>query len=144
MAVADKYGVPTLAAEALKGLTTYITSIDEAALLLASLKILTDEFSDYNSLEQLVTKAAKPHLDVLSHLSDFASWIARRPTLLQGLVQDATTLKNLKTVRKFRCSFCGNVLIGMIRPKCCKNMPASIGHALLTDDEYESDFGPKT
>lgn len=101
--VADKYALPALTQEALKSLTTFLTSIEDAKVLLASLKILTDEFSDHSSLDDCATTQAKPRLKDLVAVPGFPIWISLRSKLLHGLVDDAATLGGFKKTSRYRC-----------------------------------------
>lgn len=139
--VSDKYDVPSLAQEALERLRSFVLAeAPVASVLFASLRVLTDEFSDYSSLEELAVSLAQPHLGKMADLPEFSSWIALRPTLLPSLVQDAMAFRNLRGVNRYRCSLCGNMLVGVFRPRCCKNIPASVGSAYVNDQVYRQEF----
>jgi hypothetical protein len=83
--VADKYDLPSLACSARRSLETFVTSLEEAKLLFESLVILTDEYPDYDSLEQCATTLATPHLKKLSSVPDFPVWLAKRGRVVQDL-----------------------------------------------------------
>ena len=133
--VGDKYALPSLTEEAVKSLTTFLTSIQDAAVLLTSLKILSDEFSNHSSLDECVTAHAKPRLKELVAVPGFPIWISSRSKLLQGLVEDAAALAalgNLKKINKYKCSSCDRVILDATQPTCCRGRTARFGVAYHT------------
>jgi len=133
--VADKYDLPHLAQDALRGLTTFVTSLDEASLLLDALVILTDEYSDFESLEQCATRLARPRLKELTSLPTFSIWLAKRRLIVQDLVDDAAEFnskyKYVKPMKAWQCTYCKNVILVTAQPKCCKNPCKSAGTAYV-------------
>jgi hypothetical protein len=133
--VADKYNLPSLAQEAVKSLTTFVTSLDEAAVLLESLVILTDEYFDYESLEQCATTLAKPHLNELARLPTFSIWLSKRRLVVQELIDDVTVFrcrfKPMKEMNAWQCAFCRKVQLVEAQPQCCKNTCGTLGTAYV-------------
>lgn len=129
--VADKYDLPSLAQEALKYLTTFATSLDEASLLLDALVILTNEYSDFESLEQCATRLARPRLKELTSLPTFPRWLAKRRSVVQDLVDDAAEFNSkfryVKEMKAWQCAYCKNVILVAVQPKCCRNLRGSVG-----------------
>jgi hypothetical protein len=133
--VADKYNLPPLAEEALKSLTTFGTSLKDAALLLEFLVILTDEYPDYESLEQCATTLAKPHLFELARLPTFSTWLSKRRLIVQDLIDDVTVyrcrFKTMKEMNAWQCAFCKKIQLVEAQPQCCKNTCGSLGTAFV-------------
>jgi hypothetical protein len=140
--VADKYDLPPLAQAALRGLTTFVTSLDEASLLLDALVVLTDEYSDFESLEQCATRLAKPRLKELTSLPTFPTWLAKRRLIVQDLVDDAAELnskyKSVKPMKAWQCTSCKNVILVTAQPKYCKNPCRSAGTAYVNQHVHGS------
>lgn len=126
----DKYGLPSLSEEAQRGPTTFITSLEDPTWLLHSLRMLTDDYRDHDSLTECATAVAKPRLQELTTVAGFSTWLAARTTLVQGLVEDANKFRTMKPRRMFSCSFCGNTMLASlsnVQPKCCRNLAGNIG-----------------
>lgn len=110
----DKYGLPSLLEEAQRGLTTFVTSLEDPTLLLHSLRMLTDDYRDHGSLTDCATAVAKPRLQELTTVPGFSTWLAARTTLLQELVEDANKFRTMKPRRMFSCPLCGNILLASL------------------------------
>lgn len=143
--VSDKYGLPTLADESRKSLNTFVVSIEDPETVLACLKIITDDYSDYKSLDDCAVNLAAPRLAELAAVTDFPRWLATQPQFLLGIVQDAAKLRTLttlpltryKTIKKFKCTraSCGRFLLdrGEDVPRC-HGSPASPDGVVYYDD----------
>lgn len=137
VSVADKYDLPTLAAEAHQGLMTFVTSLEEATSLLEALIILTDEYSEHDSLEQCATMLAAPHMEELASLPAFPLWLTKRRLIVQELIDDAakfrSNFKTMKSTSVWWCAFCKNLLVVKVQPKCWRNSCGSMGTAYVHD-----------
>jgi hypothetical protein len=138
--VADKYNLPSLAQEAFKSLTTFVTSVDEAAILLKSLVILTEEYPDYESLEQCATTLAKPRLKELASIPTFPGWLMKRHSAIKDLIDDASEFRSkfntLKPMQAWQCALCKNIILVEAQPKCCRNQCGNVGTVYVRQYVY--------
>jgi hypothetical protein len=127
IAVSDKFGISALDDEASRSVNTFLISLDDPGLLLTCLRIITENYSDYSSLDQCAVSIARPRLSKLALLAEFPAWLATQPLVLQAIVEDAAkgrarmTLPpgQYKKVAKFKCVAEGfpKVLVPP-KPKC--------------------------
>jgi hypothetical protein len=114
--VSDKYNIPDLAKEARKSLNTFVVSLKKPEDLLTCLRIITDEYSNYRSLDKCATNLAYPRLSELAPLAGFPGWLATQPQFLRSIVEDAAKLRarptplptlpvpKYKAVPRFKCA----------------------------------------
>lgn len=110
--VSDKYGLPNLTEEARKSLNTFVVSIEDPSDVVICLKIITEEYSDYASLDDSAVNLASPRLADLATVAKFPAWLATQPQFLQGIIQDAAKLRSqgvpplskYKTIPKYKCA----------------------------------------
>lgn len=131
--VADKYRLPLLADAGRKALNTLVISIEDPAGVLTALRLVTEHYSEYPSLNGCATNLACPRLSELATVADFPAWLATQTEFLLGIVQDAAKLRSLtelpvqkyKTVKKFKCTraTCGRFLLDREEgtPRCHGN-----------------------
>ena len=121
--VSDKYALPALGDEARKSLNTFVVSLEDPAAVVASLKIITEEYGDHKSLDNCAVNLANPRLKELAAISGFYGWLTSQPQFLQGIVEDAAKLRSLsappsfkfKPVPKYQCrkDFCTRLYLGL-------------------------------
>jgi hypothetical protein len=110
--VSDKYDIPALADESRKSLNTFVISLEDPNALLTCLAIITEEYSDYSSLDKCAVNLAGPRLSELAPLTGFHGWLATQSQFIQSIVEDAAKVRALttlplqryKTVPKFKCA----------------------------------------
>jgi hypothetical protein len=109
--VADKYDLPAPALEARNGSKTFLVSLKDPKTIVAFLKIMTQDYSDYSKLGYDTVTFANSHLKDLAAVTDFPSWLATQPDLCRQIVEDVAKLhsvpllptKKLKQDPKFKC-----------------------------------------
>jgi len=137
---ADKYDLPALAQEAHLSLKTFVTSLEEATLLLEALVILTDEYPDCESLELCAIALARPRLKELASVPTFSVWLTKRHVIIQDLVHDATQFRtrfrHLKSMNAWQCAFCKNIMLVDAQPKCCRRSCGNVGTVYVRQSVY--------
>jgi hypothetical protein len=125
---ADKYGVLTLAEEAALHLTSHLVNTKAPQDVVASLKIITEEYSDYESLQLCAASQLKCRLKELASVPGLAALVGSQPLLFTEIVGQAVKLADLQF---HQCHFCRNVILrtGGAQPVCCKNRAGSIATA---------------
>lgn len=129
--VSDKYALPALGDEARKSLNTFVVNLEDPEAVVASLKIITEDYGDHKSLGNCAVNLANPRLKELAAVADFPGWLVSQPQFLQGIVEDAAQLRSLsalpsskyKAVPKYKCQkdYCTRVtlaVIGWTQPNC--------------------------
>jgi hypothetical protein len=129
----DKYGVLGLVEEAALHLTSHLVNTEAPQDVVASLKIITEEYSDYESLQVCVSSQLKSRLKELASVPDFAVLVAAHPQLFATIVADAIKFADLQPSTGYRCHFCRNIILptGAVQPMCCRNRAGSIGTAYV-------------
>jgi hypothetical protein len=144
--VSDKYGLPALGDEARKSLNTFVVSLKDPEAVVNSLKIITDDYGDHESLDDCAANLATPRLAELAAVAEFSGWLASRPQFLQGIVHDAAKHRSLsalpssklKPVPKYRCQTSGfkRLTLGVndwTHPKCHGLLSVQDGIAYCED-----------
>lgn len=129
----DKYGVLRLVEEAALHLTSHLVNTEAPQDVVASLNIITKEYSDYESLQVCVSSQLKSRLKELASVPDLALLVAAQPQLFATIVADAVKFADLQPFTRYSCHFCRNIILrtGTVQPVCCKNRAGSIGTAYV-------------
>jgi hypothetical protein len=123
----DKYGIPKLAEEAALHLQNHLVKVLVPEDVVASLKIVTEEYGGYKSLKSCVSSQVQGRMQQLASVPGFSVLLASEPRLLGELVADAMQFRTLKSINRYGCHFCGaNLLSDTGRsPRCCNNTMGS-------------------
>jgi hypothetical protein len=129
----DKYDIPELAMEATLHLKNYLANSKDHEDVVASLKIVVEDFSDYDSLKDCVSWQIKDRIGELASVPGFSVLVASEPQLLKELVADALQFRGLQSVNRYRCHFCSAIILSdsPSRPQCCKNTPGSMSQSYI-------------
>jgi hypothetical protein len=128
---ADKYGILTLAEEAALHLTSHLVNTKAPQDVVASLKIITEEYSDYESLQLCAASQLKCRLKELVSVPGLAALVGSQPLLFTEIVGQAVKLADLVL---HQCHFCRNIILrtaGGVQPVCCKNKTGCIATAFV-------------
>jgi len=132
---ADKYGIPGLAEEAENHLKDHLVNSGDPRDVVASLKIVSEEYGDYDMLESCVSWQLRGRMNELASTPGFLVLLASQPKLLGDVVADALRYQELKRMRKCRCAFCHKIHLQTEidyqisgNPFCCKNRCGFMGN----------------
>jgi len=107
--------------------------------VIVSLKIITEEYSDYDSLMVCASGQLKSRLKELASVPDLASLVVSQPQLFENIISDAVLFRDLQSTTRYSCHFCRKVVLcaaGSVlgNPMCCKNRTGYLGRAYIPRD----------
>lgn len=132
----DKYALPGLAEEAALHLTSKLVNVEAPADVIVLLRIIVEEYGDYESLQICALGQLKSRLKELASAPDLMILVTSQPQLFEQIVGDAVRFRDLQRTNRYSCHFCHKVILdtGTANPMCCRNKTGLQGFAYLTKD----------
>jgi hypothetical protein len=137
--VADKYGAEALAIFATNELGDHLENATPVDIL-ASLELVTEEYGDYEGLQQCAWDTVFSRLEGLIPLDGFPTWLASQPLLFKNLMGSAARYRILERQGLYKCSACKRELVcSMDReaPQCCRQVSVLVGNAVRMMESRE-------